>query len=149
MKTKQFIEKYQDIIKRKEDYSTELDLEYTEYVKEYLADNSPVERLKVYELIKNGNRRRGYKRFVVYSIRTQFMGRVCMINAGGWWLNQDNIPSKWDVMTVDGVSNPAIFKLSENQEHLPHPDSQKEKEKIAEPVNSEHEEDENFIDIPF
>jgi hypothetical protein len=103
----------------------------------------------VYELIKNGNRRRGYKRFVVYTLEAQFLGKGCMITAAGWWLNSESIPEKWDQMAVEGVMNPAIFKLSANQENLPHPESNKEKERSAEPVNSDREEDDNFIDIPF
>ncbi|MNU09540.1 hypothetical protein D3C72_2561730 [compost metagenome] len=46
-----------------------------------------------------------------------------MITVGGWWLNENNTPSKWDNMTVEGVSNPAIFKLSEDQTANDHPES--------------------------
>ena len=51
------------------------------------------------------------------------MGSFPMITVGGWWLNSENIPTKWDDMTVSGIGNPAVFKVSENQINHKHPDS--------------------------
>ena len=46
-----------------------------------------------------------------------------MMRVGGWWLDKENIPTKWDTMTVIGVSNAAKFKLSENQKNENHPEA--------------------------
>jgi hypothetical protein len=124
MKTEDFILKRNELLTLKEKHLEVINKEYSEVLKEFIKENSPVEKLKVYELIENGIKRRGFKRIVIYDIEVAVWDNdAVMIRIGGWWLDKENVPTKWDTMTVCGVSNPAIFKLSENQENEKHPDS--------------------------
>lgn len=114
------------LLEKKKKNEAELNMLYTKLVEEYIDANSPVEKLKVYELIENGNKRRGFKRFVIYSQDVKIFNVTPMISVGGWWLNKENIPEKWDSMTVHGVGNPAVFKLSDDQTAYEHSDSKEE-----------------------
>ena len=125
MTTEKFIEKNAELDKRIEEHKKKIDAEYNKACKAWIAKNSPVKRLSVYRLLKNGVRRRGYSRFIIYSLTPQFLMGHPILSAGGWWLNDDNIPSKWDTMTVLGVGNNALFELDPDQTALPHPDSKK------------------------
>jgi hypothetical protein len=123
MQTKDFLKKrkfYQDELKK---FQKQVDIAYTKIVKEFISENSPVKNLKVYELLENGIKRKGFKRFIIYTQEVNVFDKMPMIRVGGWWLDVNNIPAKWDNMTVFGVGNPAKFVLSENQEHEKHPDS--------------------------
>lgn len=123
MDAKDFIKKrnfYQSEIKK---FEKRVSVEYTKTVKEFLKENSPVATKKVYELVENGIKRKGYKRFVIYTQDVKMFDKHVLIIAGGWWLNENNITSKWDSMAVFGVGNPAKFVLSQNQIHQKHPDS--------------------------
>lgn len=124
MNTEDFILKRKALLEKKESQNDLINKEYTQILKEFVEENSPVEKHKVYELVKNGIKRRGYKRIVIYSTEVGVWdGDYVHIRVGGWWLDKDNVPTKWDTMTVVGVSNPAIFKLSENQLAEKHPES--------------------------
>lgn len=123
MKESNFLEKRRNLLDRKEELLKGINEEYTKLVNEFIDKNSPVKKQKVYELVKNGNKRRGFKRFVIYTQEIAVFDRTdIFIRVGGWWLNSENIPTKWDTMTVFGVSNFAEFILSENQENFDHPD---------------------------
>lgn len=100
-----------------------IDIEYTAVLKEFLDKNSPVQKNIVYELVENGRKRRGFKRIIFYDIDVNVWDESIMIIVGGWWLNENNVPTKWDNMTVSGIRNPAIFKPSENQNAEKHPQS--------------------------
>ena len=101
-----------------------IDERYTQMVNSYTEKYSPLEKLKVYEIEKK-NKRRKFERFVVYDLSVSFIGSHPIITAGGWWLNNESIPTKWDNFTVHNISNPEIFVLSEDQTANPHPDSDK------------------------
>ena len=118
-----FIQKKNDLLKIKEAQEKVINQNYTDLCNEFIEHNSPVKDSEVYELIENGNKRRGFKRFVIYDQKIRVMGSFPMITVGGWWLNSENVPTKWDDMTVSGIGNPAVFKVSENQINLKHPDS--------------------------
>lgn len=105
-----------------EDYRKQLNEDLVVYTRQFLNANCPVEIKGVYELKENGIKRRGFKRFVIYLREVIFFGGDPMIQVGGWWLDRENVPTKWDTMTVYGISNPALFELSDNQEHELHPD---------------------------
>ena len=123
MKESIFLEQRKKLLDRKEELLKGINEEYTKLVNEFIDKNSPVKKQKVYELVKNGNKRRGFKRFVIYTQELAVYDRTdIFIRVGGWWLNSENIPTKWDTMTVLGVSNSAEFILSENQENFDHPD---------------------------
>ena len=115
MKTEQFIKERNLLLGRKKEQEEVINIEYSRILKEFINENSPVENHKVYELLKNGRKRRGFKRFIIYEQTVRMWDETLMMTVGGWWLNENNIPSKWDNMTVMGVSNPAIFKISDNQ----------------------------------
>ena len=71
---------------------------------------------KVYELVENGIKRRGFKRFLMVTFQGQFIkGDHLIYQCAGWWLDENNTPAKWDNMTVFGVGNKAVFKLSASQ----------------------------------
>lgn len=123
MKKEQFIEERKLLLEKKKEQENAVNVEYNRILKEFLSENSPVETHKVYELLKNGRKRRGFKRFVIYKQAVQMWDEDLMITVGGWWLNENNIPSKWDNMTVEGVGNSAIFKLSDDQTANKHPES--------------------------
>jgi hypothetical protein len=124
MDTEDFILKRKILLEKKESQNDLINKEYTQILKEFVKENSPVEKFKVYELVENGIKRRGFKRIVIYDIEVAVWDKdVVMIRIGGWWLDKENVPAKWDTMTVVGVSNPAIFKLSENQLAEKHPES--------------------------
>lgn len=124
MDTKQFCTKAQELREKVKNFKENIDKEeYTPLAEEFMKSNCIYEEGKVYELIKNGIKRRGFTRFVIYIINVHtmsFEGKIeqAMIRCGVWWLNGENIPSKWDTMVVYGVSNNAEFTLSKNQEHV-------------------------------
>jgi len=118
-----FLEQRVSLLDRKEQLLKGINEEYTKLVNEFIDKNSPVKKQKVYELVKNGNKRRGFKRFVIYTQELSVYDKTdIFIRVGGWWLNSENVPTKWDTMTVLGVGNAAEFILSENQENLDHPE---------------------------
>jgi hypothetical protein len=119
----QFIEQRNLLLVQKEEQVKAINVEYNRILKEFLKDNSPIEEGKVYELLENGRKRRGFKRFIIYDQTVRMWDETLMITIGGWWLNEKDIPTKWDNMTVQGISNPAVFKISENQTALNHPKS--------------------------
>jgi hypothetical protein len=124
MKESNFLEQRNSLLDKKEAFLNGINKEYTKLVNEFINENSPVENFKVYELIKNGKKRRGFKRFVIYKHNlTVYFKTDIFITVGGWWLDNENTPTKWDTMTVMGVSNSAEFVLSENQINKKHPDS--------------------------
>ncbi|MDN3673104.1 hypothetical protein QWY99_08595 [Flavobacterium branchiarum] len=124
MKTEDFILKRKALLIKKENQLKIINKDYNEILKLFVKENSLVEKFKVYELVKNGTKRRGFNRIVIYDIEVEVWDKdAVIIRIGGWWLNNENVPTKWDTMTVVGVSNPAIFKLSENQLAEKHPES--------------------------
>lgn len=86
----------------------------------YIKQNSPVENGKVYNLVSGGIKRRGYDRFVVFQQQARSMGGHSIVVVGGWWINKlTNKAEKWDSSAVVlGVSNPAVFKLAEDQNYI-------------------------------
>jgi hypothetical protein len=122
MTEEKFIEGRKLLLDKKAEFEKQVNIEYTELSDIFIKAHSPVERLKVYELKKNGRKRRGYNRFVIYSIVLRVWDETVMITVGGWWLDKESIPTKWDNMTVLGVGNPAIFELAEDQTNYDHPD---------------------------
>lgn len=124
-----FLEKRGALLDRKNKLLKEINEEYAQICGEFKNANSPVENLKVYELVENGRKRRGFKRFVIYTQEiTVYDEGDIFIRVGGWWLDAVNVPTKWDTMTVIGISNPAVFKLSENQINEKHPYENNENE---------------------
>lgn len=125
MDTFDFLQKKNQLLSKKKEVVNAINIEYTALVKQYTDENSPVELFKVYELKKNGNARRGFKRFIPYQfeIETRAYRDVAFIVAWGWWLNKENVPERWDCQTVYGIGNPPILELSENQTALQHPES--------------------------
>ncbi|SCY94490.1 hypothetical protein [Flavobacterium caeni] len=123
MKQKTFLKKRDQLLKKKKAFEAAINKEYNKFANAFIDENSPVKRLMVYELIENGIRRRGFTRFVIYAQDVTVWDKSPIIRVGGWWLDQSNVPTKWDNMTVYGVGNPAVFKLSENQTAEKHPDS--------------------------
>lgn len=123
MTTEQFTQQRNALLQKKKKQAHAINVEYDRILKEFLKENSPVEEHKVYELLTNGRKRRGFKRYVIYDISVRFWDETIMITVGGWWLNEKDVPTKWDNMTVVGVSNFATFKLSENQTNQKHPES--------------------------
>lgn len=127
--TGQFLEvrKYLNRVLQK--HKDEINILYTKLVREFERTNTKVRVGKVYE-IGEGRNKRGYVRFVAYTIETSTMGGDwAFIRVGGYWLNKANVPEKWDTLTVYGVGNPSILVLSKNQTALPHPNSLKTKTK--------------------
>lgn len=122
MTEEKFIESRNLLVAKKAEFEKQINIEYTELSNLFIKAHSPVEKSKVYELKKNGNKRRGFKRFVIYRIELRVWDETVMIIVGGWWLNQESIPTKWDNMTVLGVGNPAIFELAEDQTNCDHLD---------------------------
>lgn len=126
-----FLKKRNDLKKKVADYEKGIDKQYQPICKDFLNKVIPYKKGKVYELIENGNKRRSYKRFVIYSFQLQCFARseskdksdFVMIRACGWWLDEKtNLPNKWDTQTVFGASNAAVLKLSNNQHNGKVPD---------------------------
>jgi len=86
----------------------------------FIDANSPVKVGKVYNLVSGGVKRRGYDRFVVFQQQVQFMGGHPIIIVAGWWINKlTDVAEKWDSSAVvEGVGNPTIFKLADNQKFI-------------------------------
>lgn len=122
IKTKFFSEKKK--IERKRDREIKvLAKPYLKLVAKYVKDNTDLKRNKVYELATPNPRKR-YHRIVAYVIEAYFFGGQPSIRLGGWWLDQNNVPVKWDTLLVGGlVNNPTKLVLSKNQVHKPHPES--------------------------
>ena len=118
-----FTEKRIELVTLKKEQMKAIDIDYSHLCNDFILANSPVKNLTVYELLENGTKRRGFKRFVVYDQEIQTFDNSPMIRVGGWWLDSENIPTKWDNMTVYGCGNPAVFKFSDDQTHFNHPDS--------------------------
>ncbi len=125
MKTAQFLKQRKDLQKKLGAFKKNINKEYAKITKSYVLANSPVKEKKVYELVENGIKRRGFKRFVVYTHDINIVIGHVKIRVGGWWLDEDSVPSKWDNMTVTGISNAAVFVLSKNQVNKPHPEKNK------------------------
>lgn len=90
--------------------------EYTPLHNKYIIENAPVCINKVYEIV--GRKKRGFTRFVVYRLEVKcLMDRFVLIEAIGWWLDENNDAKVFDWRTVHGTGNPTVFKLSENQKH--------------------------------
>jgi hypothetical protein len=123
MTPKEFKTQRDSLLAKLESYKEQIDKEYTQISRRFTESNCPVEKEKVYELTRNGVKRRGFKRFVIYDIEPRVILNSPSIIVGGWWLDKDNVPSKWDNMTVLGAVNSAVFELSGNQETKPHPES--------------------------
>ena len=124
MNTEQFLKERKALLDKKAIQEAEINKEYTRILNEFKKENSPVQKQKVYELQENGRKRRGFKRIVIYDIDVAVWDAdQVMIRAGGWWLDKNNIPTKWDTMTVVGVSNNAVFKLSDDQTAEKHPEA--------------------------
>ena len=124
MTTTEFTQKRKELLKKLEDFKTEINLKFTEITNQFNDENCPVKLHQVYEI--KGKPPRGCEnRFVVYSIDNSFWknNNAVITRVGGWWLDKFNTPKKWTNETILGVSNPAIFELSNNQEHNKHPDS--------------------------
>jgi hypothetical protein len=122
MVTAEFLFQRSELLKKKEEHLKIINEIYTKIVKQFIDENSPVKNHKVYELIKNGKKRRGFKRFIIYTQEVSVFDKTdIFIRVGGWWLDNENTPTKWDTMTVMGVSNSAEFVLSENQINKKHP----------------------------
>jgi len=123
MNTEEFLKRrksYVDKLKATEsDLSGKLTLDFMRWQDE----NLPYKVGKVYELVENGIRRRGFKRFVIYSFHPSFFNfdknnPTFMCRCGGWWLDENDIPAKWDNMVVYGAGNNAVFELSKRQRNL-------------------------------
>lgn len=123
MEIKEFIKQRKQLKKELELAKDAIDKKYTKIHDDFIEANTEVKKLSVYELVRNGIKRHGFKRFVIYDRSVSTFDNHAMIQVGGWWLNSENVPTKWDSFTVFGVSNNAVFVLSENQIHLPHPDA--------------------------
>lgn len=123
MTAEKFIEGRKLLQAKKAELEKQINIEYTKICEDFINVHSPVERLKVYELKENGRKRRGFKRFVIYSIELSVWGDQVSIIVAGWWLDKESIPTKWDNMIVKGVGNPAVFELSEDQTNHKHPES--------------------------
>ena len=123
MQVQEFIKKRKALRSKLETFKKQIDRDYTKVANDFIAANSPVKKLKVYELKENGIRRKGFRRFIIYTQDIEVLNNSPMIRVGGWWLNDKNVPTKWDTMTVTGVGNPAKFELSKNQKAERHPES--------------------------
>lgn len=124
MVTAEFLFQRSELLKLKEEHLKKINQDYSKIAQQFIDANSPVKNHKVYELIANGKKRRGFKRFVIYTQEVSvFDKKDIFIRVGGWWLDKENTPTKWDTMTVMGVGNAAVFILSENQINKKHPDS--------------------------
>lgn len=124
MNQNEFIKAKNELKKELDIYKKAIDEKYTKIHDDFIEANTELKKLSVYELVKNGIKRRGFKRFVIYDRSVSLFGKDhAIIQVGGWWLNSENIPTKWDSFSVFGVSNKAEFILSTNQDHLPHIDA--------------------------
>ena len=130
MEASEFISKKKALLDRKAKLEQEINAEYTKHCQEYIAANCPVEKGKVYEVVE-GAKKRDYKRFVVYESRPVMIFDTLAIQVGGWWLDKDSVPKKWECRYVSGTMNPTLFALSDNQINKPHPDSKQAAEQVA------------------
>jgi hypothetical protein len=111
-----------ELLKKRASYLKEIEATlWTADLKVWMRENIAYKVGKVYEVVENGIKRRGFKRFVIYSFEHQMMGRFFSVRCGGWWLDDTDTPTKWDCMTIYGAVNSAVLKLSENQTNNPVP----------------------------
>jgi len=128
MTDKQLLAIRAKIQKEIKEFSEKKNKEWHPYVEKWEKANIPYQRNKVYELVENGRKRRGYKRFVINTFYANIMDGKLFYRCAGYWLDEDNVPAKYDTMTVYGVINAAIFTLSENQKHKPVPKHLKDRQ---------------------
>lgn len=128
MNQTEFLKRRDELVEKKKAFDTAINNDYTKIVDDFIDEVSPIKLHQVYEPVKDVPRRRGFSRFIVYGQDIQMFDRTPMIRIGGWWLDENNVPKKWDNMTVYGIGNPAVFKLSENQDREKHPDADKDEE---------------------
>lgn len=130
MTNREFVSERKRLKKELVDFTTKIEKKNAVLVNRYLNDRSPVKENIVYELIEGGKKRRGFTRIIIYAIGIQMFGpNHPTIGAAGWWLDKDNVPTKWDNFVVAGVGNPAVFKQSKDQTYKPHPESVETKKK--------------------
>ncbi len=125
MNTSEFLEKRKNLQQQKKQLEQKINEEYTEIVYQFVKEHSPVKKDSVYEIVKGGKKRRGFNRFVVYTQDIQVVFGSVTILAGVWWLDSNNVPTKWDTIIVLGLNedDTVILKLSDNQENKDHPDA--------------------------
>lgn len=126
MSPEKFSELRKDLLEIKKQQEDALNLQYHEYVDEFVKVNSPIQLDKVYELTNDVFKSpRGCKRFVAYTCDVKWVDENPIIIVGGWWLNnKTNIPQRWDTIPSFGISGLPTVKLSDDQTNLPHPDSE-------------------------
>lgn len=114
--SKDFLVKHDRIEKKIEKFKHEVNKkEYTPLHNKFILDNCSLSIGAVYEARVC---KRRYKRFVIYDLRVRILaGRFVTIEAGGWWLDENDDPKFWGSETVFGVLNPTIFTRSANQKN--------------------------------
>ncbi len=118
-----FLKNRKRLQKELADKKKELDDEFKIYVDKYMNSHCEFGVKQVLEKVKPGNRDK-FKRFVLYARELIFMpfgdkrkNVNPIIRFGGWWLDDKNVPVKWDTIYAYGVANSVEMKLSENQKH--------------------------------
>lgn len=119
--------KRDSIMSQIEEFKKKKSKELQPFLEKFMKDHCPYLKNKVYEPAKGSYKPRGMNRFVVYAHDISFWpGGGVIVYVAGWFLDKDNVPSKWCQYAVGGtLGNPSKLVLSEDQTHLPHPNSKK------------------------
>lgn len=123
MTREQFLAIRKKLQDEREAATNSIDEKYTADLNRYLDEHCPLKVDSVYEPVSFKGFKK-LKRFVVYARDLKVWDEeVLFISVAGWWLDANNVPSVWKQYTVGGdVAFAEVFKLSENQINLPHPE---------------------------
>jgi hypothetical protein len=119
MKASEFLDQKRALQDKLQAYKDSINQEWTDLENEYTKEHSPWKIDQVYERTKKGNFK--YTRFVPYVLDTYELGSKVGVRAGGWWLNGDQVPEKWDTLMITGCTPLPEMQLSNDQNHKPHP----------------------------
>jgi hypothetical protein len=123
MTQKEYMAQRQVMLDELEAAKAKINERYNVLAGEYIAEHSPMERLRVYERVEATKHK--YKRFVPYQLDVFHMSQVASIRAGGWWLDVDGKPVRWDTLLLTSATPKREYKLSDNQHHIPYEDLKK------------------------
>lgn len=119
MTKEEFLKTKKSLLSELEGHKKRINTQYSKAVRAYIKNNTDVKIGKVYETTVG----RKNVRFVVYNTDIRVIDSKIghlFINAGGWILNKESVPTKCKSFVIAGsVSNPQELTLSKDQTNHP------------------------------
>ncbi|MDR6195937.1 hypothetical protein [Siphonobacter sp. SORGH_AS_0500] len=114
MTLEQFLQKRTNLNKMSEEFEKTMSSNLRDLENEFIEANARTQKGLVYELADKEVHPHYYKRFVVDSF-TLYQGPKPTIYVSGRWMNEEDKPAEQAFLPEWWFTNPAIFKISDNQ----------------------------------